>query len=478
MKPDYASFALYDSDVLGQLTGRPTASLTDRLPPTRGTGCFRALQEPALIDALYHLRYPTAYSLLRKLTHLLSPQDAMAACLCALNGTERLMETVLDHCPPIREFQFLGVGKVTSLVAAAAAHNKVMALEVLLRRGADPNPGPDGQDSPVEAAFVCQSLSSLEVLLEAPGLEITLTQPMLDTWGGLRENGSNPLLQLCCQEMAKRLLGTSGSLPGPNPVPIPPQLRLHHALDCGNGALAARICRERPITDEEVESAKRFFAASGQFSLLTGQDSPWEQEEMRDRLSFLLGLLDARPELLEEPAFRSAVAETALALPEPDPALMGWINRLADGPVILRQLPYVSLPPKEPVIFPFMQVLDTGVNLDDAFFPRWDQRLGSRLTPALDRNTQSPLTDLPREDLCLVLNRVIFTGTADPDRISPAAADVLAYAPEDQVLRQLRPGGLLAEEYPQQLLDACQRLPAGRRNAILPHIRKEASYAL
>lgn len=477
MKPDPTPFTLYDSDIRTLLKDHPVVELRDRLPPAKSTGCFSALREPELIEALYHLNYPGAYSRLKKLTQPLPPQDAMAACLCALSGTERLLETVLDHCPPVREFQFQGVGKVPSLLAAAAAYDKAAALEILLRRGADPNSGPDGWTSPLEAAFTSQSLRCLEVLLNVPDLEVSLTPPMLAVWGSLREcdHACNPLPQWCCELMAKRLLGTSGDLLGP--VPLPPQLRLKYALDCGNGALAARICRERPLGDEDVQDARQFFSAPGRFSLLMKQDSSWELETLQNRLSFLLGFLDARPETLEEPVFRSAVAETALALPEPDPALNRWVERLDCGPVVIRELPCIHSLPNEPVIFP-LQSLFESTSLDGEFFPRWDQRLGSRLTPALDRNDAPPFSLFPQTDIRLVLDRVVFTGAASPGHLSPAAGAVLAYAPEDQLPRLLQPGALLAEEPASLLLDACQKLEPGRRNAILPHIRKEAHYAL
>ena len=44
--------------------------------------------------------------------------------------------------------------------------------------------------------------------------------------------------------------------------------------------------------------------------------------------------------------------------------------------------------------------------------------------------------------------------------------------------RLLQPGVLLAEEPVGKLLDACQRLPANRRNIVLAHIRKETDYEL
>lgn len=104
--------------------------------------------------------------------------------------------------------------------------------------------------------------------------------------------------------------------------------------------------------------------------------------------------------------------------------------------------------------------------------------LTDRLIPALNRNTEPPFSLFPQTDIRLLLDRVVFTGVASPGHLSPAAGAVLAYAPEDQLPRLLRPGGLLAGEPASLLLDACQKLESGRRNAILPLIRKEAHYAL
>lgn len=475
MKLDFDFFALYDTDIIQQLTGLPENILAHRQPPPMQQGRFTGLQEPELIHSLYVLNYPAAYSRLKKLTHLLSPKDAMAACLCALSGTSQLLNRVLDHCPPIPEFQFQGVGAVSSLLAAAAGYGKDRALDILLNRGADPGRGPDGQESPLEAAFISGSYFSLQRLLEVPGLDVSLTPPMLEAWGELRQNSPSPLRFWSCQLLAEQILGQP-VLPF-EPVPIPPQLRLGHALRNNNLELALRICEERPITTEEFQDARTFFSDIFQTTLLTKQDPERPLQAWEEPLRFLLGFLAARPDTLEEPEIRSAVAKMALALPEADPELARWVERLADGPVTIRELPFVYTPPKKPAFLPF-QPLFAPSSLDGTFFTRWEERLGSRLLPTMDRNAYLPFSCMPQEDIRLVLTHVSFAGEASPGKLSLMASGALLYAPEDLLPQLLQPGALLAEEPAALLLDACQTLPIGRRNAILPHIRKEVRYAL
>lgn len=471
VKPELSSFSLLDSDILDLLSGQPRDILS-RPPDSQAR--FEDLQEPELIYYLYKRNYSAAYYRLKKLTRPLPPQDAMAACLCSITATNRLLETVLDHCPPIREFQFRGVGKVSSLIAVTVAHDLPEALNSLLLRGADPNLGPNEEVSPLETAFTSQFISCLWRLLEAPDLEVSLTPPMLEIWGSLQEQAENPVLKWCCQAMAQRLTGTDGGPLGP--VPIPPELRLKHVLVSSNGDLAARICRERPLTDEELQDARFYFSGPGSrhFSALTDRSDAWTLSQLQSRLTFLLAFLETHPETLEEPALRSSVAETALALPEMDEALALWVERLADGPVLLRELPCLLPFSNEPLLFPGMM----QHRLDPAFFPRWDQRLGSRLIPTLNRRSGPPFANLLPEDIRLLLDRVTFVGTPEPDKLSQAAQAALLNAPEEQLSRLLQPGGLLAEEPAGKLLDACQLLPANRRSVVLAHIRKETDYEL
>ena len=471
VKPKLSSFSLLDSDILDLLSGQPRDLLT-RPPDSQDR--FTDLREPELIYYLYKRNYSAAYYRLKKLTEPLPPQDAMAACLCAITATNRLLETVLDHCPPIREFQFRGVGKVSSLIAVTVAHDLSEALNSLLQRGADPNQGPNQEPSPLETAFTSQSLRCLEALLNVPDLEVSLTPPMLAVWGSLREgdHACDPLPQWCCELLAKRLLGTDGGPLGP--VPIPPELRLKHVLASSNGELAARICRERPLTDEDLQDAGHFFSTPDRFfSLLNERCNSFAISKLQSRITFLQAFVETRPEALDDPALRSFLAETALALPEMDETLALCVARMADGPVPLRTLPKLSPFTDEPILFPFMQ----QQRLDPALFSRWEQRLGSRLIPTLDRNGPFFAQFAP-EDIRLLLDHVTFAGKPEPNKLSHAAEAALRNAPEEQLSRLLQPGVLLAEEPTGKLLDACQRLPANRRNIVLAHIRKEIDYEL
>jgi hypothetical protein len=211
MAIDFTHFKLYDTDILDLLWSNcPDNFLVSRSEPEDSEGVFDALQERDLIYSITQLNYSRVYSLLRKLDHPLSPTDAMAACLCALNGTSKLMNTLLDHCPPLPEFQFQGVGKVSSLLNSAVEYDKRAMVDILLRRGADPNGSSCDGKVPVEVAFCNHAYGSLKRLLEIPGIEIPLTDDMLYAWGALTTGDTggiyfNPCSLWCCQLLLEKL---------------------------------------------------------------------------------------------------------------------------------------------------------------------------------------------------------------------------------------------------------------------------------
>lgn len=112
--PDFTH--LTEANIDNLLSGVPDDELGDTYDHAAMLG---PLQEPQLIAAIYYKNYPGIYRRLDKLTKPLSHADAMAACLCALNGSRLLMNRILDHCPPIPQFQFQGVGRFSSDVARA-----------------------------------------------------------------------------------------------------------------------------------------------------------------------------------------------------------------------------------------------------------------------------------------------------------------------------------------------------------------------
>lgn len=480
MAIDFTHFKLYDTDILDLLWSNcPDSFLVSRPDPEDSEGVFDSLQERDLIYSITQRNFSRVYSLLRKLDHPLSPTDAMAACLCALNGTPKLMNTLLDHCPPIPEFQFQGVGQVSSLLNAAAEFDKKDMLDILLRRGADPNGGPTAltAKSPVEVAFCGHAYGSLKRLLEIPGIEIPLTDDMLYAWGALTSGLTdslfyNPCSLWCCQLLQERLTGQPGGLF--DPLPVPPQLRLGHALYHANFELAAHICNLRPLTDEDTADVLAHYTPDRlDCTLFSGNEmenqhlSAKREQEIR----FLCQLLHCRPDLLNTPQLRSAVALAALALPEEDPFLHRWTQQMDAGPVLLPQLPVK----RELYLDRFLFGETTSV--DPTIFTRWEQRLGTQLIPTMDINSPS-FRDMTPELIGQVLEHIQFVGSPPTDALSPLATQLLLHAPEDLLPSLLQPDGLLTQEQSHLLLDACQTLPLPRRQGILPDIRKSVDYLL
>lgn len=482
MTKNRISIQLYDADITDLLNDWDTDIVLPRSTPDH-LGVFEDLQEQELILAIYQKNYPRAYSLLRKLKEPLSPTDAAAACLCALAGTPRLMNTLLNHCPPIPAFQFLGVGLTASLLNVAARHDKNKMLDILLSRGADPNGGPTPltAKSPMEEAFCSTAYNCLKRLLEIPDLKIPLTENMLSTWGALTTNSDsslflNPCCFWCCQLLLEKLTGEPAGLF--DPLPVPSQLRLGHALRQANYELAAKICDARPLTDQDADEVLAHYAADRLECSFFGRNSSKGDmlyTKREQEISFLCQLFRQRPDLLQTPQLRSAVALAALAMPEEDPFLAGWIQQMEDGPVLLPALPCRFGTYQIP--FQSFPMWNVASEIEGEFFARWAARLGPRLIPAMDINAPT-IRELEPHSMRQVLQQVRFVGTPPADALSSAAAQMLLHAPEDLLPALLQPNGLLTQEQPHLLLDACQHLPPSRRNLILPYLRKTADYQL
>ena len=170
-------FILYDDILLSHLQQRKTNRHAPHIRRSVGLQPFEDLEHLPLIKALFHEKYTVADRLLKNLSEPLPPKDAVAACLCALNSTERRMNALLDHCPPIPDFQFLGVGKTASLLDVTVRCGKHKMLALFLKRGADPNGGPSPQTAtpPLETAFCLNAYLCLEQLLKSPRLRPALT---------------------------------------------------------------------------------------------------------------------------------------------------------------------------------------------------------------------------------------------------------------------------------------------------------------
>lgn len=482
MAENHVSIQLYDSDITCLLNGWPEDILLPRVAPDH-MGVFADLQAQSLIHAIYQRSYSRAYSLLRKLDHVLSPVDAMAACLCALACTPKLMNTLLDHCPPIPEFQFQGVGTVSSLLHVAVRHDNEQMLDILLQRGADPHAPPThlSDKSLVEEAFCGNAYFCLKRLLEIPDLELCLTEEMLYAWGSLTDKPSDwgPPLQSpaqlwCCQHLYERLTGEPAGLF--DPLPIPPQLRMKHALRHANFELAEHICVTRPLTEEDKADVLKNYAPDRlELHLFQENDIHLLYAKRQEEIQFLCQLLHRCPDLLHPPQLRSAVALAVLAPPKPEWSLQYWVQQMEDGPVLIPSLPRHFGVFQSPLqSFPWW---GGAPNLAEDFFVRWEERLGSRLYPAMDINTPD-FEGLSPESIRQALERIHFIGQPSLDALSAVAMQTLLYAPEDLLPQLLPPGELLGRENPSRLLDGCHALPPARRNLLLPLIQKSPDYSL
>jgi len=468
-------FVLYDGTILIHLQERKNPHRFR--PHGGGLQPFEGLQHPQLIRALLNSKFSTADSLLRKLTAPLPPADAMAACLCALGGSEKRMHAILNHCPPIPEFQFLGVGKTASLLNVAARLNKYKMLDLLLKRGADPNGGPTPETavSPLETAFCHDAYLCLEQLLKSPGLRLELTANMLNHWGALQPDPleTYPVNLMCSQLLLEALTGEPTD--PQDPFPIPPQLTLETALEQLNLPLATHICRKRPLTDHEQDAAVRFLSADQRILLLDERALDFHLLHHRQTADFLCGFLGRCPERIHLPELRFPIIAAALAPHKPEASLQALIAQLEDGPVFLKELSaaggvYAGGRPA-PKLF-------SNFTLSQYLFPRWDDRLGIRFVPTMDVSAALYLPFMSDDEVQLVLERIVFTGRRPPDRLSSVGEQFLLYAPEGMLPGLLQSGGLLTREHPRSLLEASLDLPPARRNLLLPYVHKDVDYEL
>lgn len=467
------NFSFSDADLYLRFFNHPFTS--SHAEPPDDTSCypFPPFEHPALIQALYELNNRKAYRLLSELTEPLTPHEAAAACLCAVLGSNKLLNTVLDHCPPIPDFQFKGVGQVSNLIALVVKFDLEKKLRILLHRGADPNKGSDSL-SPLEIAFTHGSYSSLWELLKVPHLEIELTEPILNIWGQLSTSpdavGADLVLQWCCQSICEKLNPSPLQFPGIIPECIPPQLRPRHALAHGNMFLAAQICETNPMNEEDYEDLLAHF--DDHFPLPLHPHSPLSNERTWNAYTTLLKAYTRHvPDFRDHPILRRAIACAAVATPTTDEELLSAAAQLPDGPIHLKANDILYL--SNGTCLSFSRDLLTP------FSSKWDELLGDWLPLALDLNELTPsLLSLPNSRA--LFTHFIFTGSIEDEKWDELMEWILLkLITFDQELDQLfRPGRLLSHVPSDKLLALIPQLSLHQRSAILMHTKEGKDFAL
>lgn len=468
------SFTLTDLDLLLHFINAPftPAKIDDDTDPTK-TYHFAPFEHPELIKAIFELKYAKAYRLLNELTGSLSPQEAAAASLCALLGSDRLLNAVLDHSPPLAEFQFEGVGCAKNLVDFAVKFDLSKKLQILLRRGANPNKVGE-TPSPLEIAFTEGSYSALWELLESPDLEIELTEPILDVWGSLSASLDTEfnasLLDFCCQTICTKLAPEHKRSPFIYHGIIPPQLRVRHALAHGNAALAARICETNSLTEEDHEQLRIYF--DGHFPLPFHQSMPFSNDkEWSSYVALLKIFIRLTPNYQEDPVLRRAIACAVAGNPTQDDELIAIAAQLPSGPIHLKidDIWHIS----------HDKYLSFIYNLMPNFFSKWDELFGARLPAALDLNGLTPHL-LVQPDAHVILTHCIFTGTITDEKWDELLAHIVNnLRGHDNDCSQLFQQGKILSHIPaDKLLSILPQLSIKQRADFLLHVKKKPSYDL
>lgn len=425
-----------------------------------------------VLDAITSRRYPAFYAALRKYQHLFSPEGAFLLIQQALEYelTIHAFLSILKRCPPVEEFLFSSQADtpflgIHGLVELAAYLNRTDVLALLLERGGNVNRFPAFSLSPLEAALEGTALGSVELLVQQPELDTAWTPRLLSFWSC--QDPEPPKLEFCIQAVAPRFFPETYSLHAPLPIPDAPEMTAL-AIRNENWLLARRLLHERPPrSQKEIRS------------ILTAFQSLNQQTDQPNCVSTLIALLEVRPGLLRRrDACQVLLRYWLLFSPPCLSPLQPWVERIPFS--------HMELSPSD--------WLDAGAY---QVLPLWRDRLPNG--PALAVNRWSPIFQMmafdedpfpitqscgrpriPSELLSELVSCCPILGKAKPNSLSPLAEAMLQRGRPEQLESLLLPGGALADEPPQLLLDRAQdeSLPRHNRAVILALIRKEETYDL
>ena len=425
-----------------------------------------------VLDAITSRRYPAFYAALRKYQHLFSPEGAFLLIQQALEYelTIHAFLSILKRCPPVEEFLFSSQADtpflgIHGLVELAAYLNRTDVLALLLERGGNVNRFPAFSLSPLEAALEGTALGSVELLVQQPELDTAWTPRLLSFWSC--QDPEPPKLEFCIQAVAPRFFPEAYSLHAPLPIPDAPEMTAL-VIKNENWLLARRLLHERPPrSQKEIRS------------ILTAFQSLNQQTDQPNCVSTLIALLEVRPGLLRRrDACQVLLRYWLLFSPPCLSPLQPWVERIPFS--------HMELSPSD--------WLDAGAY---QVLPLWRDRLPNG--PALAVNRWSPIFQMmafdedpfpitqscgrpriPSELLSELVSCCPILGKAKPNSLSPLAEAMLQRGRPEQLESLLLPGGALADEPPQLLLDRAQdeSLPRHNRAVILALIRKEETYDL
>lgn len=429
-----------------------------------------------VFQAMEQKSYPTLYAALRKYQYTFSPQGAFHLIYQALEHelNQKAILTILERCPPLEEFLFADEANIPfldrcGLVETAAYLDRADILTLLLERGGNVNRYAGFSVSPVEAALEGPAFHCLSILAQREDLDITWTPRLYSLWS---RDPDPPLLNLCLQTLVPRFFPGERSPMEPLPIPEGPGL-LPPAIQNQNWPLALRAVRGcSPLPHKEGRTALDAFP------------SQVPMEEQPECVEVLCALLEGCPSLIRNKGTCQLLLRYWLTFP-PDACqpLGPWVERIPFRKLSMRDRDWEDLGPQQLItLWNALLPLGPALVLDrwSPIFPEPPKEADGRNSLFQEFATQQFFPVTEPECLADILSFCQIQGKGRAGRISPLACTLIQHLPAALLEPLLAPGGVLAEEDPDALLDFAQskHCPRLSRAAILSHIRKEDPYAL
>lgn len=362
--------------------------------------------EKPFLEALEAKNYPRFYALLKRLDEPMP----LSVCVAALDGTCQAFTRAVDHGP-------LAWEKLQQLAFEAARRGRWEHLTALLERGVQIDTGNRPVTSPLVGAVWVRSMKCLEVLLEWPGVTPFYPGELLDEWA--RGGMGDIMLDFCLQTIAAKWMPDQYS---PfEPLPLPPELKLEHAVGAENWPLAQRMVREERVTVEDFQTVIPKWP-----QLVAGKNF----------LPMASAILAQQPELAEDDRTADWLVMAALESQPDDPDLLRPIREALGRreQIVLNEAFRTILDAQTEGKWSWKEVLE-----------RWEERLGHRPRPVLDRNN---LFSIPKDlhEAAWILQRCPVVGEPPADRPSPLARWLRRNGSMELFRAALEPGGMLEGE--------------------------------
>ena len=422
--------------------------------------------EQTIMRAVLQKDYPALYEGLQQVrsrflidqTHRLCEAAIHSGCDAKafdaiLYHSAHLLQEVADYGSANNYLLPTGDRKTGGLVQEAAFHDNCDILQYLLDHGCSPNSCSEKDCSPLEAALWGNAINCVTLLEQRDDVDFTITENILKIWGSM---GQSPAQDACLGVIAGRLLGEGKGIYYPR-IPQLPGLHVRHAAEHQNWPLVRLLCRQGPISAEQgKEVLNRYMLHREVLNV--------------PECSLLLdALFAACPGLLRCTYPRFVLTLCVLCSAEDkNPLLQHWLDQM-----------------------PGRQITLCGRRLAEAHYDlagslhRWNQRMGPRWKPVLQRANGLPTCSvtMPTDDSIRILfDTCEIRGKAPAGDVSPLARIVLHTASPSLLAELLESGKLFPEEDWEALLQYCKfSLYAHRqekRAVLLAYYKKDVDYEL